>query len=461
MDEDSFAKTLIPELFKHNNYASFVRQLNMYGFHKKVGLSDNSMKASENKKKAPSRYENPYFRRGRPELLWLIHKPKAAAATKKGHESKVELDDEADHQSWHNPTTDMTGPSRDMVTIPRHELDTMRNDLMELRMQNTQIRKAIAQMSRQNNIFQTQALTFQQMHQKYQQKYDQQDSQIKAIMTFLATFYNRNLDSQQGPNVGHVFNSMKINQAGNIVDIGDVPDAQLDLPVRQSTPSKRRLLLPAPEARNTTSPIQPVRPRSSNQPLPKFPSNPPLKQPNPNDLKDPSDVLGLLDSIANPRTPPVPMASSNFDFNSALEHMQTADGKSPLTDQQRNDTLQHMTRFAYGNNATNTPMTAITDPLTTELPSAGSDGVSPSGNLGVDVNFPLGDSSDIDSFLNQPFSIEQIDQLQKQQDDKIQNLAQRAGPLSPNGMIPGVSFGEGDTQPPEYSLVWENEPWNP
>lgn len=27
LDEDEFAKTLIPELFKHNNYASFVRQL--------------------------------------------------------------------------------------------------------------------------------------------------------------------------------------------------------------------------------------------------------------------------------------------------------------------------------------------------------------------------------------------------------------------------------------------------
>ena len=76
VDEDEFAKTLIPELFKHNNYASFVRQLNMYGFHKKVGLSDNSMRASERKNKSPSEYWNPYFKRGRPNLLWLVQKPK-------------------------------------------------------------------------------------------------------------------------------------------------------------------------------------------------------------------------------------------------------------------------------------------------------------------------------------------------------------------------------------------------
>lgn len=97
LDEDEFAKTLIPELFKHNNYASFVRQLNMYGFHKRVGLSDNSMKASERKNKSPSEYYNPYFKRGHPNLLWLINKPKGGSKIRKekggrGREDVVEGD---------------------------------------------------------------------------------------------------------------------------------------------------------------------------------------------------------------------------------------------------------------------------------------------------------------------------------------------------------------------------------
>ncbi len=90
LDEDEFAKNLIPELFKHSNYASFVRQLNMYGFHKRVGLSDNSMKASERKTKSPSEYYNPYFKRGLPNLLWLINKPKSGVTKQKKGRNKAD-----------------------------------------------------------------------------------------------------------------------------------------------------------------------------------------------------------------------------------------------------------------------------------------------------------------------------------------------------------------------------------
>ena len=129
LDEDEFAKTLIPELFKHNNYASFVRQLNMYGFHKKVGLSDNSMRASERKNKSPSEYTNPYFKRGHPDLLWLIQKPKntgaqGAKSAKGGTKVKTEEGDENVGDDYNED-----GGFRD-DRLSRNQLSLVTNDLL-------------------------------------------------------------------------------------------------------------------------------------------------------------------------------------------------------------------------------------------------------------------------------------------------------------------------------------------
>ena len=106
----------------------------MYGFHKKVGLSDNSMKASENKRKTPSEYYNKYFRRGRPELLWLIQKPKNPSTAKRKRDDKSQdSDDEARPTPAPAPQGHANiGPATnntDLAVLPRTELTRLRQEL--------------------------------------------------------------------------------------------------------------------------------------------------------------------------------------------------------------------------------------------------------------------------------------------------------------------------------------------
>lgn len=87
LDEQRFAKEILPKFFKHNNMASFIRQLNMYGFRKVMHMDTGIVKQE---KDGPVEFQHPYFKHGQDDLLENI---KRKVSNTRPEDSKLRQED--------------------------------------------------------------------------------------------------------------------------------------------------------------------------------------------------------------------------------------------------------------------------------------------------------------------------------------------------------------------------------
>ncbi|MBN3288348.1 HSF2 protein, partial [Polyodon spathula] len=76
LDEQRFAKEILPKYFKHNNTASFVRQLNMYGFRKVIHMDTGIVKQERD---GPVEFQHPFFKQDQDDLLENIKRKVSSA----------------------------------------------------------------------------------------------------------------------------------------------------------------------------------------------------------------------------------------------------------------------------------------------------------------------------------------------------------------------------------------------
>uniref|UniRef100_A0A8B9XDC0 Heat shock transcription factor 1 n=1 Tax=Bos mutus grunniens TaxID=30521 RepID=A0A8B9XDC0_BOSMU len=140
LDQGQFAKEVLPKYFKHSNMASFVRQLNMYGFRKVVHIEQGGLVKPE---RDDTEFQHPCFLRGQEQLLENIKRKVTSVSTLRSEDIKIRQD------SVTKLLTDvqlMKGKQESMdskLLAMKHENEALWREVASLRQKHAQQQKVV------------------------------------------------------------------------------------------------------------------------------------------------------------------------------------------------------------------------------------------------------------------------------------------------------------------------------
>lgn len=140
-NQTQFAQSLLPYYYKHSNMASFIRQLNMYGFRKVISADSGALKGE----KEEQEFSHPFFLHGQEHLLDQIKRKVSTAVSRNsqgfvpsvGSERVTQLLTEVEYVK--NKQADMDG----RLAVMRNENDALWGEVMNLRLKYSQQQKTV------------------------------------------------------------------------------------------------------------------------------------------------------------------------------------------------------------------------------------------------------------------------------------------------------------------------------